>query len=64
MNSSKNTDLIVGKHDSGFIGMKQIALHTCSGGRDYRKEQRTVHELLRPSLTIGPSPETMVHPLS
>ena len=32
-NSSKDTDLVVGKHDSGFIGMKQIALYTCSGGR-------------------------------
>ena len=63
-NSSKDTDLVVGKHDSGFIGMKQIALHTCSGGRGRLKEQRTVRELLRPSLTIGTSPETMVQPLS
>ena len=58
-NSSKETDLVVGEHDSGFVGMKQIALHTCSGGRGCCKEQRTVRELLRPSLTIGTSPETL-----
>ena len=28
-NSSKDTDLVVGKHDRGFIGMKQIALQGC-----------------------------------
>ena len=38
-NSSKNTDLVVGKHDSGFIGMKQIALHTCSGGEAVEKNK-------------------------